>query len=81
MPQKRRRRRTTRQSRRRRRGITQRGRGAVGVVAGIPKAAWSITKGLETLAKKNGKRAHRKRMVEIRKGKRKSYGGESFSLM
>ena len=55
--------------------------GDLGVVAGIPKAAWSITKGLETLAKKNAKRAHRKRMVEIRQGKRKSYGGESCSLM
>ena len=34
------------------------------MIAGIPKAAWKITKGLETLAKKNAKKAHLKRMAE-----------------
>jgi len=50
MPQKRRRR---KQKRQRRRGPTQRGEGVGAVVAGIPKAAWKITKGLETLIEKD----------------------------
>ena len=49
------------------------------MIAGIPKTAWSITKGIEKLAKKNAKKAHLKRMEEIRKGKRKRYAGESFT--
>ena len=72
MPQKRRRRRR-RQKRRR----TQRGEGVGTVVAGILKAAWKITKGLETLAKKGAQKAHLKRMAEIRSGRRKRYAGES----
>jgi len=55
------------------------GEGINTVIAGIPKAAWKITKGLETLAKKNAKKAHLKRMEEIRKGKQKRYAGESFT--
>jgi len=41
----------------------QRGEGAVSVVAGLPKAAWKITKGIESLrAKQEAK--HTKRMLE-----------------
>ena len=65
--------------RRRRRQRPQAGEGINAVIAGIPKAAWSITKGIEKLAKKNAKKAHLKRMEEIRKGKRKRYAGESFT--
>ena len=75
MPPKRRRR------RRQRRRRPQAGEGINAVIAGIPKTAWSITKGIEKLAKKNAKRAHLKRMEEIRQGKRKRYAGESCSLM
>ena len=57
----------------------QRGGGPVSVVAGLPKAAWSITKALEKRAKKKADEAHRKRMEEIRQGKRKTYAGESFT--
>ena len=64
MPPKRRKRRTTR-----RRQRPQAGEGINTVIAGIPKAAWKITKGLETLAKKNAKKAHLKRMAEIKSGK------------
>jgi len=49
------------------------------VIAGIPKAAWKITKGIETLAKKNAKKAHVKRMAEIQRGKLKRYAGESVT--
>jgi len=49
------------------------------VIAGIPKVGWKITKGLEKLAKKNAKKAHLKRMAEIKSGKRKRYAGESFT--
>jgi len=38
-----------------------------------------ITKGLEKLAKKNAKKAHLKRMAEIKSGKRRRYAGESFT--
>ena len=65
----------TRKTRRRR----QRGGGPVSVVAGIPKAAWTITKAIEKRAKKNAIKAHKKRMEEIRRGKRKTYAGESFN--
>ena len=58
---------------------TQRGGGPVSVVAGLPKAAWAITKALEKRAKKKSDEAHRKRMEEIRQGKRKTYAGESFT--
>ena len=67
--------------RRRRRQHPQEGEGINAVIAGIPKAAWSITKGIEKLAKKNAKKAHAKRMEEIRKGKRKRYAGESCNVM
>ena len=73
MPPKRRRR------QRRRRQRPQAGEGINAVIAGIPKAAWSITKGIEKLAKKNARKSHLKRMEEIRKGKRKRYAGESFT--
>ena len=76
MPQKRRRR-AKRSTRRRPR--QQRVEGINTVIAGIPKAAWRITKGLETLARKNAKKAHLKRMAEIQRGKRKRYAGESFT--
>ena len=65
--------------RRRRKQRPQAGEGINAVIAGIPKTAWSITKGIEKLAKKNAKKAHVKRMEEIRKGKRKRYAGESFT--
>ena len=55
------------------------GEGIASVIAGLPKAAWSITKGLEKLAKKNARKSHLKRMEEIRSGKRKRYAGESFT--
>jgi len=58
---------------------TQRGGGPVSVVAGLPKAAWGITKALEKRAKKKADEAHRKRVEEIRQGKRKTYAGESFT--
>ena len=77
MPPKRRKRRQRRPTQRRQR--QQEGEGINTVIAGIPKAAWKITKGLETLAKKNAKKAHLKRMAEIKKGKRKRYAGESFT--
>jgi len=64
---------------RRRRQRPQAGEGINTVIAGIPKAAWKITKGIETLAKKNAKKAHVKRMAEIQRGKRKRYAGESFT--
>ena len=67
-----------RRRRRRRKQRPQAGEGINAVIAGIPKAAWKITKGIEKLAKKNAKKAHVKRMEEIRKGKRKRYAGESF---
>ena len=65
--------------RRRRRQRPQAGEGINAVIAGIPKAAWSITKGIEKLTKKNARKSHLKRMEEIRKGKRKRYAGESFT--
>ena len=68
-----------RRKRRRRRQRQQVGEGINTVIAGIPKAAWKITKGLETLAKKNAKKAHVKRMAEIQSGKRRRYAGESFT--
>ena len=68
-----------RQRRRRRRQRPQAGEGINTVIAGIPKAAWKITKGLETLAKKKAKKAHVKRRAEIQSGKRKRYVGESFT--
>ena len=67
--------------RRRRRRRPQAGEGINAVIAGIPKAAWSITKGIEKLAKKNAKKVHLKRMAEIKSGKRKRYAGESCNLM
>ena len=68
-----------RRRRRQRRRRPQAGEGINAVVAGIPKAAWSITKGIEKLAKKNARKSHLKRMEEIRQGKRKRYAGESFT--
>ena len=68
-----------RRKRRRRQQRPQGGEGINTVIAGIPKAAWSITKGIEKLAKKNAKKAHVKRMAEIQRGKRKRYAGESFT--
>jgi len=68
-----------RRKRRRRRQHQQSGEGINTVIAGIPKAAWKITKGLETLAKKKAKKAHVKGMAEIQSGKRKRYAGESFT--
>ena len=80
MPQKRkRRRRRQRKSPTQRRQRNQLGEGVGAVVAEIPKAAWKITKGLETLAKKNARKSHLKRMAEIKSGKRKRYAGESFT--
>lgn len=58
---------------------TQLGGGPVSVVAALPKTAWTITKALEKRAKKKADEAHRKRMEEIRQGKRKVYAGESFT--
>jgi len=55
-------------TRRRRRPRQQWGEGINTVIAGIPKAGWKITKGLETLAKKKAKKAHLKRMEDIIKG-------------
>ena len=68
-----------RRRRRQRRRRPQAGEGINAVIAGIPKAAWSITKGIEKLAKKNARKSHLKRMEEIRQGKRKRYAGESFT--
>jgi len=48
----------------------QAGEGINTVIAGIPKAAWSITKGVEKLAKKNYQRPTKKRLEEMRSGKR-----------
>jgi len=73
-PKRRKRRRATR-----RRQRPQVGEGINTVTAGIPKVGWKITKGLETLAKKNAKKAHLKGMAEIQSGKRKRYAGESFT--
>ena len=67
------------QSQTRRQQRQQLGEGVGTVIAGLPKAAWKITKGLETLAKKNAKKAHLKRMAEIKRGKRKRYAGESLN--
>ena len=78
MPQKRRQRRQ-RKSQTQRGQRKQLGEGVGAVVAGIPKAAWKITKGLETLAKNNAQKSHLKRMAEIKSGKRKRYAGESFN--
>ena len=58
---------------------TQRSGGPVSVVAGLPKAAWAITKSLEKRAKKKADEAHEKMEREIRQGKRKTYSGESFT--
>jgi len=49
------------------------------VAVGLPKAALKITKGLETLAKKNARKSHLKCAAEIKNGKRKRYAGESFN--
>ena len=68
-----------RKRRRRRRQRPQAGEGINTVIAGIPKAAWSITKGVEKLAKKNYLRSTKKRMEEKRSGKRKRWAGESFT--
>ena len=65
--------------RRRRPQRPQEGEGINAVIAGIPKAAWSITKGVEKLAKKNYLRSTKKRMEEMRSGKRKRWAGESFT--
>ena len=78
MPQKgRKRRRAKRSTRRRQRQQLEEGINTV--IAGIPKVGWKITKGLEKLAKKNAKKAHLKRMAEIKSGKRRRYAGESFT--
>ena len=74
MPQKRR---IRRQKRRGRGRPTRRGKGLGAALVGLPKAALKITKGLETLAKKRARKAHVKRMAEIRSDKRKQYAGES----
>ena len=79
MPPKRRKRRRRATHTARRRQCQQVGEGINSVIAGIPKVGWKITKGLETLAKKNAKKAHLKRMAEIQRGKRKRYAGESFT--
>jgi len=76
MPQKRRRRQRKTKRRQRKKQL---GEGVGAVVAGIPKAAWKITKGLETLAKKNAQKSHLKCMPEIKSGKQKRYAGESFN--
>jgi len=57
---------------------TQRGGGAVSVVAGLPKAAWSITKGIGSLrAKQEAK--HTKKMLErMKQGEKWVHAGESF---
>ena len=44
---------------------SQLGEGIGAVVAGIPKVSWKITKGLETLAKKNARKSHLKRMAKV----------------
>jgi len=61
-----------------RRKRSQKGGGALSVVAGLPKAAWGITKGIESLrAKQEAK--HTKKMLErMRRGEKWNSGGESF---
>lgn len=70
--------RVKKQTRVKRRKKSQKGGQFLSAIAGMPKAAWNITKYLETLAAKNAERVHKKREREIRTGKRKSYGGESL---
>jgi len=67
------------QTRRRQQQRKQLGQDMGAVAVGVPKAAWKNTRVLETMAKKNAKKAHLKRMAEIKSGKRKRYAGESFN--
>ena len=56
----------------------QRGGGPVSVVAGLPKAAWSITKAIGRSRAKQ-EEEHTKRMLErMRRGEKVKSGGESF---
>jgi len=54
------------------------GAGPVSVVAGLPKAAWSITKGIGSLRAKR-ETEHTKKMLErMKRGEKWTHAGESF---
>lgn len=46
---------------------------------GISRTGYALTKALGEYAEKNAEKIHRKRMAEIKSGKRKRYAGESFN--
>ena len=79
MAKRRRKTQTKRGAKKRKTTRKQKGEGVVSVVAGLPKAAWSITKALEKRAKKQALKAHEKRAREFDSGKRKTFAGESFT--
>ena len=55
------------------------GAGPVGVVLGLPKLSYKITKRLSANQEKNAKKIHAKRLREVQTGKRKKYAGESWN--
>jgi len=65
--------------RQRRRTYSQVGGIAPGVVLGIPKAGYQITKAIGERQEKRARKISEKRRREVASGKRKSYGGESFN--
>ena len=65
--------------RRQRRPSGQIGGVAPGVILGIPKAGYKISKALEEPLKKNAIKMAEKRRRDVASGKRKRYAGESFN--
>ena len=68
-----------RRRRRQRRPSGQIGGVAPGVILGIPKAGYKITKALEEPLTKNAIKKAEKRRRDVASGKRKRYAGESFN--
>lgn len=62
-----------------RRGRSGRGGVSPGLILGIGKRGYAITKALGKHQQKNAEKIHKRRMAEIRSGKRKPYAGGSFN--
>jgi len=65
-------------SRGKRKKRTQRGGGPVSVVAGLPKAAWGITKGIGSLRAKQEAKHGKKMLERMKRGEMWTHAGESF---
>ena len=79
MPPKRKRKRRTTRRRPRRVTYSQVGGVSAGLIVGIGKAGYGITKALGEHQQKQAKKISDKRWRDYMSGKRKSYGGESFN--